>query len=103
VLPGGCRPLDLRAVLTVRRRKHDRIDRRVGEDLVEIVSKRDPVLGAECLGGGSGSGSSRRKADRAALSLDGIDERAAPTADADDRGADHFFAASMSRSPRNAR
>jgi hypothetical protein len=47
VLAGRRGALDLGAVLAVRRRKHNRIDRRVGEDLVEVVFERDPVLGTE--------------------------------------------------------
>ena len=62
-----------------------------------------PFLGAERLGRGAGAGMAGGEADRAAVALDRIDERPAPAADADDRGADHFLAASMSLTPRNAR
>jgi hypothetical protein len=43
-------------VLAVRRREHDRVDLGIGEDLVEAVLQRDPVLGAERLGFGAGAG-----------------------------------------------
>ena len=43
VLAGSRGPLDLRAVLAVRRREDDGIDRRVGEDLVEVVLQRDAL------------------------------------------------------------
>ena len=103
VLAGGCGLLDLRAVLTMRRRKDDRIDRRVGKDLVETLLQRDPVFAAKRLGRSAGAVIAGGKTDRAALSLDGIDEGSAPAADAHNGRADHFFAASMSRTPRSAR
>ena len=103
VLAGRGSPFDLCAMLAVRRREHDRIDGGVGEDLVEIVLQRDAVLGAERLGRGAGAGAPSREAERAALSLYGIDQRSAPAAEADNGGADHFLAASVSRTPRSAR
>ena len=103
VLAGRRGALDLSAVLAVRRRKHDRIDCRVGEDLLEIILQRYPVLGAERFGRGTGAGMAGREADCAALALHRIDQRSAPAAEADDGGVDHFLAASMSRTPRNAR
>ncbi len=50
VLAGRRGALDLRAVLAVRRRKDDPIDRRVGEDLAEIILQRYAVLGTERFG-----------------------------------------------------
>jgi len=96
-------PLNLCAVLTVRRRKHDRVDRRVGEDLAKVVFQRDSVRGAELFGGGAGPRTTGRETDCTAFALDGIDERPAPAADAHNGGPDHFLAASMSRTPRRAR
>ena len=103
MLAGRRGALDLAAVLAVRRRKDDSIDCWVGEDLVEIVFEGDPVLGAERLGRSTGAGMGRREADHAALALHRIDERSAPPAEPDNGGVDHLLAASMSRTPRNAR
>ena len=103
VLAGCCGAFDLRAVLAMRGRKDDSIDSRVGEDLVEIVFEGDPVLGAERLGRSTGAGMGRREADHAALALHRIDERSAPPAEPDNGDVDHLLAASMSRTPRNAR
>src|SRR5271155_5894753 len=49
MLAGGGGALDLTAMLAVRRRVIDRVDRRVGEDRVEAVVKRDALFGAERL------------------------------------------------------
>src|SRR5260370_26011573 len=83
-LAGRRGAFDLSAVLAVRGRKYDSIDGRVGEDLLEIVFERDPILGAEHLGRGAGAGVAGGEAYPAALSLDGTDERSAPSAQADD-------------------
>src|ERR1700759_4195769 len=74
VLAGRGGALDLGAVLAVRRRKHDRIDCRVGEDFLEVVFERDSVLGAERFGRSTGAGMPGREADRGALALHRIDE-----------------------------
>ena len=63
VLAGGRRPLDLRPVLAVRRREDDGVDRRVGEDRIEIVLERNAVLGAEGLRRGAGAGVAGSEAD----------------------------------------
>ena len=103
VLAGRRGLLDLRAVLTVRRREDDSIDCRIAENPVDSIFEPDTVLGAKALRRAASAGVAGYKADRRALTLDGSDERAAPPADADDRGADHVFAASMSLTPRSAR
>ena len=103
VLAGGGGAFDLRPVLAVRGGEHDRVDRRIGEDAVEIVAIGDAVLAAERFGGGAGSTVANREAEFRAPALDRADQGAAPAAEADDRGADHFFAASRSRTPRKAR
>src|SRR5579884_1151786 len=92
--------LDLRPVPAVRRRKDDGVDRRIGENRVEIVRERNAALGAERLGGGAGAGMAGGEADQRALALHRIDERPTPPADADDRGPDHFvFPLAESPSP----
>src|SRR5580693_4314986 len=67
VLAGRGGALDLPAVLAVRRRKHDPIDCRVGEDLAEIILQRYPVLGTEGFGRSAGASMTGREADCAAL------------------------------------
>ena len=103
VLAGRRGLLDLRAVLTVRRREDDSIDCRIAENPVDSIFQPDTVLGAKALRRAASAGVAGDKADRRALALDGSDERAAPPADADDSGVDHVFAASMSLTPRSAR
>ena len=102
VFAGSRGALDLRPVLAVRRREHDRVDLGVGEDLPEIVIIGDAVLGAERLGRSAGAAMAGGKAEFRALVLDRIDQGAAPAAEPDNRGADHFFTASRSRTPRSA-
>ena len=51
---------------------------------------------------GAGAAVTSSKAKLRALALDRIDQGAAPAAQPDDRRADHFRAASMSRTPRSA-
>ncbi len=102
VLAGGGGALDLRAVLAVRRRKHDRVDRRIGQYPIEIGAIGDAVLGAKRLGGGASATVAGGKAKLRAFALDSTNQGAAPAPEPDDRGADHFFAVSMSRTPRSA-
>src|SRR6516165_144411 len=103
VFAGGRGPLDLYCMLAVRRRKDDGIDRRIDENRIEIILQCDPVFGAKRLRRGPGSIVAGGEADHATLALDRADERPPPAADTDDRGPDHDFAASMSRTPRSAR
>ena len=103
MLAGSGGALDLRAVLAVRRREHDRVDFWVSKNTIEIVAPGDAVLGAKRLGGGAGAAVAGGKAELGALALDGADQGAAPAAEPDDRGADHFFAAKRSRTPCSAR
>ena len=91
------------AVLAVRRRVNDGVDLGIGENLVEIVAIADAVLGAKRRGRGAGAAVAGGKAKFRALAVDRADQSAAPAAEPDDRGADHFFAASKSRTPRNAK
>ena len=103
VLAGRRGLLDLRAVLTVWRREDDSVDCRIAQNPFDSIFQPDTVLGAKALRRAASAGVAGYKADRRALALNRGDERAAPPADADDSGADHVFAASMSLTPRNAR
>ena len=81
--------LDLRPVLAVRGREHHRVDRRVGQHLVETVSERDAVLGAELFGLRPGAGVPGGEADRRALALHRPDQGAPPAPQPDNRRPDH--------------
>jgi hypothetical protein len=76
-------------MLAVRRREHDRVDRRVGEDLVETVLQRDAVLGTERLGLGPSAGLAGGEAEGCAFALHRADQCAAQPADPDNRRTDH--------------
>ena len=89
VLAGGGGALDLRPVLAVRRREHDRVDLRIGEDLVETVGELQAVLGAERLGIGAGAVVSGGEAEFVALALHRADQRSAPPSYSDHRRTDH--------------
>src|ERR1700722_1480453 len=76
-------------MLAVRCRKDHRINRWIGQDLIEIVFQGNSVFTTECLSRVAGSGIARSEADRAALALHRIDQCPTPPADANDSGSDH--------------
>ncbi len=82
VLAGGSRLAHLRLVLAVRGRQHDRVDARIGENVVVAGGERDSLLGAERLGARGGARVGARELDGVALALHGGDQRAAPAAQA---------------------
>ena len=89
MLAGGGGALDLRPVLAVRRREHDRVDFGIGEDRVETVGEFEPVLGAERLGIGAGAVVPRRETEFVALALHRADEGPPPPSYSDHRRTDH--------------
>ena len=91
MLAGRRGPLDLVPMLAVRGREHHRVDRRVGEDLVEAVPERDAVLGAERLGVGARAVVPGGEAQRRALALHPANQRAPPPPDPDNRRPNHAF------------
>jgi len=76
---------------------------KVVEKLVEIVTVGDAVLGAKRCRRCTRAAVADGKPEVGAVALNRTDQGAAPAAKTDNAGADHFFAASMSRTPRNAR
>ena len=70
VLAGGCGALDLFAMLTVRRRKNDRVDCGIGQKPVEIVAIGDVVLGAERRRRGARAAVAHSKPELGAFALD---------------------------------
>src|SRR5205807_238671 len=73
----------------MRRREDNRVDRRVGEDVVDAVPVRDAVLRTEGFGMGAGGVVSGVKEDGPALALPRAAKHAPPPPDPDNRRPNH--------------
>ncbi len=89
VLARFCRGDDLPGVQGMGRRQHDRVDRGVGQQFFVVLVKRKAVLAGEALGFFRGARRAGDETDRVALSLHARDQVLSPSAEADDRRADH--------------
>src|SRR3981189_1599875 len=89
VLAGRGRLHDLRGMLAVRRRQHDRVDRRIGQDRGVAVDEPHVLLAAEGVGGGARAGMGGHETDIGTLALDRVDERTTPAAEPQYCGAYH--------------
>jgi hypothetical protein len=90
VLARRRRELDLLFMLAVRRREDDSIDAGIGEDRFVIVDQAHALAAAKLLGLGPRARMAADEADVVGLVLNGIDERASPTPQADDGCVNHF-------------
>ena len=79
----------LRLVLAVRRRQHDGVDVRIAQDLLVAVGERDALVAAKILRARPRARMGDDKLEVVAGAGNGRDQRAAPTAQSDDGGADH--------------
>ena len=80
---------DLPGVQSVRGGEHHGVDRRIGEHFFVAVMERKSVRVGEGPGFFRGARRAGGEADRIALSLHARDQVPAPSAEADDRRADH--------------
>ena len=92
VLARRRRLLDLLGVLTVRRGQHDGVDAGIGQDRVEIVDQTHAFVAAEIFRLGARAGVAGDKADVVGRVLHRIHQRASPTPQSDDGGANHVVA-----------
>ncbi len=80
---------DLLAVQRVRRRQHDRLDRRIAQHVGQAFGRREAVRGGVVADLVDAAVDPAHEAQPRALALHRLDEALAPAAEPDDRGVDH--------------